>query len=195
MLSHTPAATLLLCCHHHGLEGWQKKKWREIVPSVDSDGTDGANIDEDPQPFFVSFKPNFTTNRLHIRLNFDHSSLIFTDSRCTIATTLGFDANIDTTTEDLAFLRDDAVGLDILWRNLSSDPWQQFSVTLPQQQARGYTSEQVRTDLNQLVEDYLYQNHGIFNKAPFNNMIASITVNSSSTATPSQPCAPASASE
>ena len=66
--------------------------------------------------------------------------------------------------------------------NLSSDPWQQFSVTLPQQQARGYTSEQVRTDLNQLVEDYLYQNHGIFNKTPFNNMIASITINSSSTA-------------
>ena len=165
-----------------GVGQFNKRNPTVTEKTVNTDGTDGANINGDPTPNFLSFKPNFTTNRLHIRLNFDHSGIIFADSRCTIATTLGFDANIGTTTEDLAFLRDDAVGLDILWRNLSSDPWQQFSVTLPQQQARGYTSEQVRTDLNQLVEDYLYQNHGIFNKAPFNNMIASITVNSSSTA-------------
>ena len=165
-----------------GVGQFNKRNPTVTEKTVNTDGTDGANIDGDPTPNFLSFKPNFTTNRLHITLNYDHSSLIFTDSRCTIASTLGFNANISTTTEDLAFMRDDAVGLDILWRNLSSDPWQQFSVTLPQQQVRGYTSEQVRTDLNQLVEDYLYQNHGIFNKAPFNNMIASITVNSSSTA-------------
>ena len=159
-----------------GVGQFNKRATAVTEKTVNTDGTDGANIDEDPTPNFLSFKPNFTTNRLHIALNYDHSSIIFTDSRCTIATTLGFDANIDTTAEDLAFLRDGAVGLDILWRNLASDPWQQFSVTLPQQQARGYTSEQVRTDLNQLVEDYLYQNHGIFNKAPFNNMIATLTV-------------------
>ena len=37
---------------------------------------------------------------------------------------------ITQTTEDLAFMRNNDVGLDILWRNLASDPWQQFSVTL-----------------------------------------------------------------
>ena len=61
-----------------GVGQFNKRNPTVTEKTVNTDGTDGANIDGDPTPNFLSFKPNFTTNRLHITLNYDHSSLIFT---------------------------------------------------------------------------------------------------------------------
>ena len=69
--------------------------------------------------------------------------------------TLGFTSDIETTTERYLGLETNAIGVDILWRTKTTDSWQQFSVTLPAQSVRGYTTSQIKDDLNTLVLNYL----------------------------------------
>ena len=151
--------------------------------TVNTDGTDGADIAADPVPNWLSFVPDYATNRLHIRLNYEHSSVLFSDSGCTMASTLGFSSDILTTAEIFMALSTTAISLDIMWRLGATDDsgnalaYQQFSVTLPAQPTRGYTATQIKNDLNTLVGDYLYTNHSIGpTQAPFNAMISSLIV-------------------
>ena len=134
-------------------------------------------IQQDPIPNFLTFKPDFATNRLHIKLNYTHSGLLFSDLRCTIASTLGFSDDMLVTTERYVGLEATAITVDIMWRKATNQAWSQFAATLPAQPSRGYTATQIKNDLNTIVEDYLYQNHQVGPAtSPWNAMISNIQV-------------------
>eukprot|EP01050_Picozoa_sp_SAG11_P015584 SAG11_NODE_2036_length_3895_cov_6.213646_3_plen_370_part_00 len=133
---------------------------------------------------WLSFIPDYATNRLHIKLNYEHSAILFSDAGCTMASTLGFTSDVVTTAERFLALATTAISVDIMWRLGATDDsgnplaYKQFSVTLPAQPVRGYTAAQIKDDLNTLVEDYLYINHSVGPAlSPFNAMVASLDVN------------------
>ena len=141
--------------------------------TVDADGTDGADILADPVPNWLQFKPDFVKNRLHIKLNYTHSSILFTNARSTLGATLGFTSDILTSTELYPYLTTNAITVDLLYRGTTSAAWSQTSLTLPAA-AAGYDVTKIRTDLNALGKTFLL-NKG-FSGAVFNQFIASIEV-------------------
>eukprot|EP01046_Picozoa_sp_COSAG06_P015110 COSAG06_NODE_958_length_11320_cov_10.832724_7_plen_522_part_00 len=141
--------------------------------TVDADGTDGADILEEPVPNWLQFKPDFVKNRLHIKLNYTHSSILFTDARSTLGATLGFTSDILTTTELYPYLTTNAITVDLLYRGTTGAAWSQTSLTLPAA-AAGYDVTKIRTDLNALGKTFLL-NKG-FSGAVFNAFIGSIEV-------------------
>jgi hypothetical protein len=162
---------------HTGGTAFYKRAVAVTHKTVNADGTDGNDITADPVANWLSFVPDFATNRLHIRLNYEHSSILFSDSGCTMASTLGFSSDILTTAEEYIQLATTPISVDIMWRLKITDAFQQFSVTLPANPTRGYTTAQIKDDLNTLVGDYLYTNHSVGpTLSPFNVMIASLIV-------------------
>jgi hypothetical protein len=79
---------------HAGSAAFNHRETAVTLKTVDTDGTDGADILADPVPSWLTFKPDFVKNRLHIKLNYTHSSILFTDARSTLGATLGFTSDI-----------------------------------------------------------------------------------------------------
>eukprot|EP01044_Picomonas_judraskeda_P021257 COSAG03_NODE_4956_length_1379_cov_3.973438_2_plen_252_part_00 len=117
-----------------GGSAFNKRATTVTHKTVNTDGTDGADITADPVPNWLSFIPDYATNRLHIKLNYEHSAILFSDVGCTMASTLGFTSDVVTTAERFLALETTAISVDIMWRLSAVDgggkavAYQQFSV-------------------------------------------------------------------
>ena len=158
---------------HAGAAAFNQRETAVTHKTVDTDGTDGVDIDAPPTPNWLTFKPDYVKNRLQIKLNFTHSSILFTDARSTLGPTLGFTSDILTTTEDYPYLATNAMTVDLLYRGTTGSAWAQTSLTLPAV-ATGYDVTKIRADLNALGKTFLLSKG--FSGAVFNEFIASIEV-------------------
>ena len=163
-----------------GASGYYKRDTAVTEKTVGLDGTDGANILAEPVPNWITFLPDYASNRLQIRFNYTHSSILFSNAGSTMASTLGFTTDLSTTAIVFESLKNTSIGLDILWRTAPNDvdtgaaiAYQQFSITVPTLATP--TVAAVISKINGLVAAYLEDEEDL-DSSPFTAMIASIDV-------------------
>ena len=160
--------------HLLGAAPFLKRSQTVTHKTVAVDGTDGAGIDAAPEPDWLSFLPDFVTNRLRIQLSYTHASIVFTDTRSTLGPTLGFSSDVLTTTESFNRLTTESVTVDLLYKADSPGAvWAQTSLELPAV-ASGYTVTKIRDDLNSLAKAALAI-VGL-KTVPYTGFIASLSV-------------------
>ena len=163
-----------------GASSYYKRPTSVSEKTVNLDGSDGADILAEPVPNWLTFLPDYATNRLQIRFNYTHSSILFTNAAGTMASTLGFTADMSTTAVEFESLKNTSIGLDILWRTALNNPeagaaiaYQQFSITVPTMTTP--TVAAITSKINGLVATYLEDEEDL-DSSPFTAMIASIDV-------------------
>ena len=146
--------------------------------TVARDGTSAVAVPADVDANWLTFVPDYANNLLNIRLNYPGSAIYFSDAASTLAPMLGFTADVTTDTDKLRILEANGVKLDILWREETSDDWETFAITVPQQASRGYTVAQVKADINNLVKTHLANVESQTGGA-YSAMLATLTVRAS----------------
>ena len=159
---------------------YMKRDTTVTQKTVSIDGTDGVSILAEPVANFLSFVPDYAANRLQIRFNYTHSSILFSNTASTMASTLGFTVDMSTTAVEFESLKNTSFGIDILWRAAPNNPetgaaiaFKQFSITVPTMTIP--TVAVINAKINGIVAEYLDDNHDL-DSSPFTAMISAISV-------------------